>query len=315
MYQHLLVPLDGSRFGEKALPRALRMAMDAGAHLTLVTVAVPAPGAARTGREAGLRGDGSRDEGTRRAEAYLDEVTTRIREAGFEGELSTELLPAGNASHAIVRHAVEAGADLVVMTTHGRGPIQRAWLGSTADGVIRRSPVPVLLLRSRDDGSEVPVDLSNRPGPFQTVLVPLDGSRAAEALVERVPPLAAPRGRMILMRAIAPLVPAGSPYLPHAVRESQDHEALRTAARDYLEGVASGIPEAVGLDAEIRVVVQAQPGVSILEIAREEPVDLVAMSTSGRGGMGRLLLGSVADKVVRAAPCPVLIHREVSEEE
>lgn len=313
MYQHLLVPLDGSRFGEKALPRALTLAAGSGARLSLVTVAVPAPGGSRKGRESGLMGDESREEGTRRAEAYLGDVTARIRDGGYTGELSTELLPAGNAAHAVVRHGVEIGADLVIMTTHGRGPIQRAWLGSTADGVIRRSPVPVLLLRSEEEESDAPVDLSVRSGAFRTVLVPLDGSRAAEALLDRVPPLMDPDGSLILLRAIAPLVPAGSPYLPHAVREGKDHERLRSAAREYLEGVASE-PPCAGRDAEARVVVHAQPGLSILETAREEPVDLIAMSTAGRGGVGRLLLGSVADKVIRAAPCPVLVFREPAEE-
>lgn len=306
MYKHVLVPLDGSRFGEKALPRALAVAEQTGARVSLVTVAVPRPGA---GRASGLKGDDSREVGSRRAEEYLEGVLDRIRSAGFEGTLTTEVLPAGNAAHAVVRHLVESKADLVVMTTHGRGPIQRAWLGSTADGVIRRSPKPVLLLRSVDDGSEEPVDLARRPGAFRTAMVPLDGSAAAEALLSRIPPLMSADARLLLMRAIAPLVPAGTPYLPHAVREGQDHEALRTAARDYLDQVASAAPSSA-FETEVRVVVQGQPGVSILKVAEEEAVDVIAMSTTGRGGVGRLLLGSVADKVVRGAPCPVLIFRD-----
>lgn len=310
MYRRILVPLDGSPFGEHALPTAMALAGRMGAQLHLATVALPATPEMSDSNRAVPRGEDARDRGQARAGQYLEEVQERIRKVGFEGTVGTEVISAGNTAHSLVRHLVDLEVDLVVMTTHGRGPIQRAWLGSTADGVIRRSPVPVLLLRPEEDE---PVDLSTEPEPFRSVLVPLDGSRTGEELLAMAPPITAEDATITLLRVVAPFIPGGSPYLPHVVRETHDQEAVETAAVEYLEGVADRF-DLGGRSTEARTSLQGQAGMAILEVARTMGADLVAISTAGRGGVARMLLGSVADKVIRGAPCPVLVYRKPEEE-
>ncbi|TVP48232.1 MAG: universal stress protein [Gemmatimonadales bacterium] len=309
----IVVPLDGSRFGERALPLALSVAERTGGSLELITIAVPVVQSAG-GRDAAVTGDDSGDRGEVRARAYLDEVADRIRVAGYEGALVRDVISPGNAARSIVRRVAEVEADLVIMTTHGRGPLQRAWLGSTADGVIRRSPCPVLLVRPPDALAETepedrpPIDLSARPGPFSRVVIPLDGSEAAERAFDSLPPLLAEGATAHLLRIVAPFVAGGSPYLPHTVREAQDHEMVRRASAEYLDRFRGRV-EASGFVAEPEVVTGGQPAVAILRASESLGAGLIAMSTSGRGGAARLLLGSVADKVVRGAPCPVLLSR------
>jgi nucleotide-binding universal stress UspA family protein len=313
----IVVPLDGSRFGERALPTAIALATRREGALDLVTVAVPAA-APPPERDRAVTGDESRERGTAHAQSYLDRVAEAVHASGFQGALTRHVVAPGNAARSIVRHAAEVEADLIAMTTHGRGPLQRAWLGSTADGVIRRSPCPVLLLRPKDEGTAaadpVPaVELSARPEPFSRALLTLDGSDAAERAFDALPALLAEGAVVHLVRVVPPFVAGGSPYLPHTVREAQDHERVLKASADYLERFGERV-EAAGFDARAEVVTAGQPAVAILQKTEEVGAGVIAMSTSGRGGAARLLLGSVADKVVRGAPCPVLLSRTSEED-
>jgi nucleotide-binding universal stress UspA family protein len=310
MFRRILVPLDGSRFAEHAVPQALALAARWGADLALATVADPA-GTVSASVRSGRVDESERDRAMTGAGEYLEEVRERIVGARFEGVVSSEVIPAGNVAVSLARHVLDVEADLMVMTSHSRGPIQRAWLGSTADGLIRRSPVPVLLMRPDEAQGDTPVDFGSHPRAFASVLIPLDGSDASEKLLELARPFTADaeRPRFILLRAVPPFVPGGSPYLPHVVREGHEQEQVKEAARGYLERVAARLAES-GVELELEVVTAGQPAVGVLRTAEELGVDMIAMSTHGRGGVARLLLGSVADKVARGTPVPVLLYRE-----
>ncbi|MEX0935580.1 MAG: universal stress protein [Gemmatimonadota bacterium] len=321
MFERILVPLDGSGFGETALPRAIQLAEWWDASLELATVANPEVPGGEPGPPPDV-GDDFLDVARQHAREYLTNVEERIRSGGFAGGLAHAVIPSGNIAHSLARHVHERDCDLAVMTTHGRGPIQRAWLGSAADAFIRRSPVPVLLIRPRDEGvgedgdrpdeASGRPDLTRRPALFRRLLIPLDGSEEAERMLETAAPLISgeAEGECILLRVVAPFMPGGSPYLPHVVREVESQALVKKAAWDYLDGVTDRAP---GSRVEGKVVTDAQAAAAILKVAEEEEADVIAMATAGRGGVGRLLLGSVADKVVRGAELPVLVHRETDE--
>lgn len=304
MFGRILVPLDGSRFGEHALPYALGLATRWDAAIELVTVAQALGGAQR---QAGGVGDESRERGRTESEEYLAGVEERTRAAGFQGTVNRTVISAGNVANSLVRHLLEVKAELAVMTTHGRGPLKRAWLGSTADGFIRSSPVPVLLLRPEEGEDEI--DLTAEASGFQRILIPLDGSEAAERLLDHWRPLAEEGAKVVLFRAMPTLSGGGSPYLPHVVRDEQEQKRAREQARAYLEKLADRVREE-GAEVEVKVTPSLEPAAAILKAVEEEGAELVAMSTEGRGGVSRLLLGSVADKVVRGSPVPVLLFRE-----
>lgn len=312
MFERLLVPLDGSGFAEHALSPALGMARRWNAPVDLVTVANPAGPEGRP--SAATRGDDSRERGEARAEAYLDSVEERIRAVGYEGEIERTVMPAGNVANSLVRYGEEVGADFVVMTTHGRGPLHRAWLGSTADAVIRNSSAPVLLIRpSEEVDDDAPVDVAPGSGEgFKRVLVPLDGSVRSESVLGIVRPLLGENGSLTLLQTVPPLTPGGYPYMPHTVREDQDQVEIKEAAMAYLEGKAREL-EGGGRTVTVSVVTSNQPAVAILRRAESDAATLIAMSTAGRGGAARLILGSVADKVVRGSSIPVLVYRDPRE--
>jgi nucleotide-binding universal stress UspA family protein len=193
--------------------------------------------------------------------------------------------------------------DLVVMATHGRGGIQRAWLGSVADQLVRTLEIPVLLVR----GQPGPAPGEAGAGP---ILVPLDGSQLAEQVLGPAGALARLWGaELSLVQVVQPVTIVDDPALPLPTAYDEElTQEWRRQAQDYLDGLAGRLKEQ-----GIRVTAQAcigwSPVQTLLDLARPERVRLVAVATHGRGGLQRLALGSVADKLVRAAEVPVLVHR------
>jgi nucleotide-binding universal stress UspA family protein len=311
MYHSILVPLDGSTFGEHALPLALSLARRSGARLQLVHVHCPAAVVSPEGAtlyfddfEAELKGS---------ARAYLDGVVQRLHTIS-NSRVPLELEPVlleGYVADALHARAA-AGADLVVMTTHGRGPLGRFWLGSVADELVRHSPAPVLLVRP----DEARPDL-NRDPPLPHVLVPLDGTPLAEQILGPAADLASLVGADItLLRVIKPVLPSvplqggslGGRAEELIARVEVIHAQLRQDAQEYLDKMAQPL-RGRSLLVQTRVVVADHPATAILREAAELRGGAVALATHGRRGLSRLFLGSVADKVVRASPVPVLLLR------
>jgi nucleotide-binding universal stress UspA family protein len=306
MYRSLLVPLDGSPFAEQALPLALSLARREGAALQLVMVVNPLAAAYLgvpydPGLEAVAGG---------RKLAYLDDTAQRVREVSAV-PVSTAVLE-GAVPAALCAYTANRDIDLVVMGTHGRGPLGRFWLGSVADELVRRLPVPVLLVRP----AESEVDLAEEPklGP---VLVPLDGSPLAEEVLALATDLARLLGvNITLLRIVKPVrasnVPDDSPAEWEAqallTRTREVHREVIHEASAYLLGVAERL-RTEGLRVGTRVTIQEHPAAAILSEADATDAGLIALTTHGRRGLARVLMGSVADKVVRGSAIPVLVHR------
>ena len=145
MYRSILVPLDGSAAAEEALPMALSLARRFAAALTIIHVHVPIWGVYGEG---GLYDPLIDREIRDGMQAYLNGVVKRIS-TGTDISLSSAVLE-GLVPGAIKRHATESGVDLVVMTTQGRGPVARFWLGSVADRLVRQSTIPILFVRPQE---------------------------------------------------------------------------------------------------------------------------------------------------------------------
>jgi nucleotide-binding universal stress UspA family protein len=170
MCSKIMVPLDGSRFSEQSLRYAYQVAGHMGAQLHLVKVHMPVALAGDV-----FAGSLQIDRVSKAAEeAYLLET----RERYVQTEAVTAVLK-GPVVDALRSYIDDQGIDLVIMTTHGRGGLSRAWLGSVADQLVRRVNVPILLLRPQKGEA-------TRPGPrfdLDRVVIPLDGSKEAERAI------------------------------------------------------------------------------------------------------------------------------------
>lgn len=303
MSHPIVVPLDGSPFAEHALPQAVALAVRGGSPLALVMVVTTtiAPRFAEHMTEAETA---RHEEARKAAEAYLRDVAARVTaEAGLSVTVDVLMGPVADALDGFVR---EKQAGLIVLTSHGRGAIQRAWLGSVTDGLVRRTPAPVLVVRPAD-GSEAPA-FSGHPG-FRRVVVPLDGSPAARVILGPAVDLVGTEGvTYTLLRVLVAARPLPSTYLPHVAEENRRMAEARKEAEELLASRTAEL-EARGATVATRIVEHLSASQGIQEVVEEVGGDLIAMTTEGRGGIGRLLVGSVADKVIRGSNIPVLVTR------
>lgn len=302
MFDEIVVPVDGSPFGELALPVALGIACRSGGEVRIVTVVTPLPSD---------QGDvdplSAEDErlllATDHLEAYHTELQKRVILSGCDVPISCHV-ETGSVVEEIDAHVRKADADLLVMTTHGRGPLRRAWLGSVADGLLRRTPCPILVIRPRE-GEELKLEEKE----IGHILVTLDGSRESRAILPFAGALAQETGaRMTLFRVIPPHFPLASPFTSHSSHGFQGLQEEEQAVRSTMELEAASMGEE-GLDVGVEILTGAHPAEGILDFSEKGGVDLIAMATHGRGGVARLVLGSVADKVIRGGTIPLLLHR------
>lgn len=288
----VLVPLDGTAFAEAALPFAAQVARRHGATLRLVLVHDPPVDGSDAAAALALTLRGTTLDYLRAVASRLDPAGTLVQGVEvLQGPVGATLATASSS------------ADLVVLATHGRGGLSRAWLGSVADYLLRHAAAPVLLVRP----AEVPATF--RAVPLSRVLVPLDASAASESAIAAATAVADAPAHFTLLGVIEPVLGVGEPAVPYPVPMDPALLAdVRAAVESRLGRVAAALRSG-GHHADAKVVHVASPAAAILAEARDGGHHLIAMTTQGQGGVGRLLLGSVADKVVRGADIPVLTLR------
>jgi nucleotide-binding universal stress UspA family protein len=304
MLSSILVPLDGSPFSARALPVAAAMARRTGARLHVVTVLDPSayvpfvPGEVLVpvmDTEA-LAARRTADEAAIRAEAE------RLRAEGVHAE---GRLLEGTVVEALAEGALAVHADLVVMTTHGRSGLERLWLGSVATSFLQRAPCPVYLVRPEGPAPAEPL-------PTGEMLVPLDGSPFADSMLPRAADFAKSLGLSLRLFTVAiphavPMAPFGTEAL---LADESDLTRQEHDARERLEALARAMP----VPCTVSVATDMTATRAIVDEAARPEVGLVAMATHGRTGIARLVLGNVADSVLRSAPKPMLVYRPVASE-
>jgi nucleotide-binding universal stress UspA family protein len=229
---------------------------------------------------------------TPRDEGSSESLTARLRGAYVSDRaLDVDYVwTEGSASDEILGHAQKLGCDLIVLGTHGRTGLERMLTGSVAEMVLRNACCPVLALRAPDHHSN--------EAPIRVVLHPTDFSDRSDAALGIARSLARDHGAKLVILHVAPC-----DLLPSAVADTAMdtlvYQLPLEEIRDHTEG----------RDLKYRPDIQLRRGhaaTMILQAARELDVDLIVMGTHGRTGLRRLVMGSVAEGVLRCAPCPVL---------
>ena len=299
MFKTILVPLDRSTLAEQALGPAASLARAGGGAVSLVL-------AHRMHNYDGFLDSSSW------IDAKDPEETIYIRATADElargaGITVSGVVQTGLPDEVICRRAHEVNADLIVMTSHGRTGLSRAWLGSVADAVVRNASVPVLMLRATERVTGRPHDTRL----FHRILVPVDGSTTSSAIVGTAADMAkATGGSLVLARVIIPVplfvFDAGMPAYPTSVIDPEATQQLADLARQDMTTLAQRIEQEYGVTVETVVEIADRAAACILDLAKAKGADLVAMTTHGRGA-SRLVIGSVTDKVLRGANLPLLL--------
>jgi nucleotide-binding universal stress UspA family protein len=271
VFSKLLVPLDGTPRAAFALPVARTLAHLTGGEIVLVRV--------------------TDDLARIDAHAYLTKVADELRANGIAVQV---LVERGNPASEIGRVAQAQHADLIVLVTHGRSGLPRTVLGSVAEWLVTRASVPVLLLRP----SERPLER------LQTLMVPLDGSPGAGIALGMAVALARASGAQLSLAEVVEPIPRYA-YVDNYVDPAWDEEALQ-AADVYLRALAARLGRA-GVQALGHAILGAHVAEQLVAEADRVDADLVVMSTHAHRGVARVVLGSVADAVMRSGNRPVLL--------
>lgn len=218
------------------------------------------------------------------AEHVLSGFAAVLQAEGIACDIRVETGPAPETIAAV---AESTGASLVAMSTHGRSGVARFLKGSVAEKVARICPAPLLVDRSFDDDGK---PLEARPLKLRRILVPYDGSETALRVVPLTASLAMSLGAEVELIQVT---------------EFADHKGMNQRTRHEIAHAVDVFAEH-GIDAGAKVA-EGEPAQQILDHAVAYEFDLIAMTTHGLSGFSRWLLGSVAERVLRHAPAPVLL--------
>lgn len=312
MYTRILTPLDGSDVSEQVLPYTRAFASRLSLPLTLLTAIEPDHPSIGQSLNPELHSHETEAHRAGHAETYLSSVAASMQGAGIRSEF---VVPRGEPASAIVEDAARDPGTLVAMSSHGRSGFARWWMGSVADKVLHMADNPLLIIRSSSHPSAEPEVAPER------LIVSLDGSELAEEVLPHVAFIGSRMGipvdlvhvtlseaeyyqSMSMGRRVLP------PRLPSFQAFSQNAEI---AAREYVDDVKRRLQQQ-GVATVEEKLMQGSAADCIVDMATANPHSLVAMTTHGRSGVGRMILGSVAERVVRHSGGPVLLVRATNHE-
>ena len=299
MVKKILVPLDGSKTAEHALPLARFLARRLELSVQLLNVIDLTELARGVSAAEGLFLDTLAEDETRAGGEYLAKVART-----FGGVAVRWSVAKGKAADVIIETAAADKATLIAMATHGRSGLNRFLLGSVAEKILCGASNPLLLVRATEGAQ------TEGEAPFTSIVVPLDGSEIAESVLPSVVELAQRLDcEIVLFRAC---------NVPHSIYGGDDgrHPAIvaeliggiKGEARDYLEKKTAELRERGAR----KVSYTLKEGLSadqIIALARKTPDNLIVMCTHGWSGVKRWVLGSVTETVVRHSGDPVLVLR------
>ena len=282
VFSRLLVGIDDSAASKEAVAFATRLACEYGGQLILCHSVNWVPLVTQIAASGALVDSTPIiDDLKREGEALLDQALDAARGRGVVAQ-SRAL--EGEPAQRILELAAEAKCSLIVMGTHGRTGLERLFVGSTTEAVLRQSTIPVLTVRSGTKRSE------GTHRCFERLVVGVDESDPSDAAIQTVLKLPHENLRQVFFYSVAG---TGDDTREQAERVVRKAAALAHARDISAEGHVIG----------------GTPGEALIAAAQQRDADLIVLGSHGRRGLQRLFLGSVAEYVVRNAPLPVLVVR------
>ncbi len=295
MFTHLLVPLDGSRLAEAALPAAISLARSFDARVTLFHMI-------ERGAPKEVHGERHLDE-PESANAYLREVAGRAFPAGIPVEFHVHEDSENSVALSIARHADEFGIDLVVMCTHGRGGLKAFMFGRIAQQAAALSTTPVLFVQPDESGN-------GREFSCGSLLVPLDGNPEHEqglSAARRMAGVYGARLHLVMVVHKVDTLPAedaaAARMLPLVTSALLD--IAQENAEDYLDGHVERL-RSEGFSAE-KIVFRGDPVNAISAAAEQKRADLVVLATHAKTGLDAFWSRSATPQISRKLQIPILL--------
>jgi nucleotide-binding universal stress UspA family protein len=299
MFEHILIPLDGSGLAECVLPHGLSIARALDARATILQVIEPPEGSSRSKAIDPLEWSYRQAE----AKTYLEEVSTRLHAAGLPAE---QALLEGDPAERVIDHSQACRADLIALSSHGRSGLSGWNVSSVVQKILARARVSILLIPAYHSAG---VELAGLR--YKRILVPLDGSQRAECVIPVVTALAAKHGSQAVFVHVV-----HKPELPRRAPPSQEEQNLadsltdhnRREAGHYLQELRSRLSLA---GAEVRLLASENVAETLQQLALDDDIDLVVLSAHGYSGGTRWAYGSVTSSFIMYGTRPLLIIQDL----
>jgi nucleotide-binding universal stress UspA family protein len=298
MYSKILIPLDGSKTAEKVLPYARCLAGRFKIPIELLAVIDIEEMAAHISAANARFLDTMVEDGVKHSTAYLKGAASTFPGANVKCSVES-----GRAEDLIIEKAAADTGILLTMATHGRSGLNRFFLGSVAEKVLRGTVNPSLLVRATEEAKP------DGEATLKSIILPLDGSEFAESVLPMVAGLAKKLDlEVLLFRAYHIPSYAYARDEGYAVNYDELVSGVRDEASKYLDKKATELKK-LGV---VKVSCVSKEGFAadeIISLGQRTPDNLISMCSHGRSGIRRWMLGSVAETVVRHSSSPVLITR------
>lgn len=288
MYERILVPLDGSKLAELALPCAEELAGVFNSEVVLIGICEP-----------------EESPYSHMCQLYIEKIAevvgNRIKKVSSTVIVKPVALD-GRPAEGIIDYAEKNDVSLIIMASHGRSGIMSWTLGSVANKVLQRTGTPILLIRAKASYLE-----AGAQGLFNRILVPLDGSDVGEVVLPHVRQLTEKlESEVVLLQVVAPgqhvHTIGGLDYVRFA---EQQIESMKAEAKEYLDKVSKRLAGTKGMvRSEVRV---GDTTHEIIKFADEANIRLVTISSHGRSGIRQWISGSVTHKILHAGNTPLLL--------
>jgi nucleotide-binding universal stress UspA family protein len=295
MLNRILVPLDGSRLAESALPVAVTLNKLTGAQVTLIHVIEKNPPSTIHGQ--------THLKTIQDAEIYLNEICKKYFIDNQKIEIHVHEEPVDRIAQSITQHVVEFSSDLLIMCSHGKGGLRDILYGSIAQQIVANKKVPVLVIHPTENSQDQVIQ-------FKNILVPVDGNPEHEQGLAYATEFAKRTGAELFLLLIVPnprdiqgeqaalgtLLPASMAYML---------DELENAAENYMtDQIASLCKQKVEANGEIR---RGNPVQEIIHYPDSHPFDLIIIGTHGKTGSDAFWAGSKAAKIISNIKIPVLL--------
>jgi nucleotide-binding universal stress UspA family protein len=299
MFEHILIPLDGSSLAECVLPHGLTFSRTFGGQVAILQVVETKEG------KGSAKAIDPLDWRYRQAEAkaYLDEIVVRLRSAGTASE---QVLLEGDPAERVIEHSQSSGVGLIVLSSHGRSGLSGWNVSSVVQKILARAHVSTLLIPAYQPSSS---DLAGLH--YRRILVPLDGSQRAECVIPAVTTLAERHESQVIFVHVV-----RKPELPRRAPPSREDQELadtitdrnRREAGHYLQELRDRLPLA---SAEIRLLTSENVAETLQQFAIDDASDLVVLSAHGYSGGTRWAYGSLTSSFIMYGDRPLLIIQDL----
>jgi nucleotide-binding universal stress UspA family protein len=301
MYKKMLVPLDGSELAEVVLPYARELAGRLNLEFVLLHVCEQHRSGSRFICESYI------NHLAEMVQMQSREVQNKVNTQSVAAVTARAEVVDGYPADEILNYAERNAIDLILMATHGSSGVKRWVLGSVADKVLRKSKNPIWLVRA-----DVPEEIVHDEWTERKMLVPLDGSKFAEAVLPHVETLARQRGaelmNIILLRAVEePFVTADYPFPDWDSHIKKMRDYFKEGAEQYLVKIQKRLADG-GLNVRTEILM-GKPEEEIIKFAQEKHPNLVVMATHGSSGVSLWEYGNVADKILHGISSPIFLIR------